>query len=100
LVQALLRATRRLLIGATLLYCVVIVALAWLWAARGSETWWLALSNVFAAPLFAPLLLLIPAALAVRSWWMRAAAAVPLAIFVALFGAQFLPPRAARSEKF
>jgi len=93
-VQALLRATRRLLIGATLLYCIVIVVLAWLWAAHGSETWWLALSNVFAAPLFAPLLLLIPAAIVVRSWWMRAATAVPLAVFVALFGTRFLPPPA------
>jgi vancomycin resistance protein VanJ len=97
-VQALLWATRRLLIGATLIYCTSMIVLALLWAAAGQQTWWLALSNIFAALLFAPLLLLIPAAIAVRSRWMRVPVGLALAIFVGLFGAWFLPPVARPSD--
>jgi vancomycin resistance protein VanJ len=90
-VEVLLRATRRLLIGATIIYCTAIIALSALWATVGQPTWWLALTNVFAAPLFVPLLPLIVAALVVRSWWMRGSVVVMAAVFLALFGPQLLP---------
>jgi endonuclease/exonuclease/phosphatase (EEP) superfamily protein YafD len=85
------RATRGLLIGAALLYCVSIVALWLLWATQAERIWWLALSNVFALFLFVPLLLLAPAALLVRSRWLRGAAALSLVVFLALFGARLVP---------
>jgi endonuclease/exonuclease/phosphatase (EEP) superfamily protein YafD len=90
-VRALLRATRWLLIGATLIYCLGLLILAALWASAGPRPWWLEIANVFALLLFAPLLLFIPAALAIRSWWMRGAVVVALALFLALFGPRFLP---------
>ncbi len=89
--QALRRATRWLLIGATLIYCIGLLTLAALWAATAPQPWWLAIANVFALLLFAPLLLCIPAALFVRSWWMRGAVAAALVLFLALFGTHFLP---------
>jgi endonuclease/exonuclease/phosphatase (EEP) superfamily protein YafD len=92
--QALRRIARWLLIGATLIYCIGLFALAALWAASGPRPWWLAITNVFALLLFAPLLLCIPVALIVRSWWMRGAVAAALVLFLALFGTRFLPPAA------
>ncbi|MEO7910261.1 MAG: endonuclease/exonuclease/phosphatase family protein, partial [Roseiflexaceae bacterium] len=89
--QALRRATRWLLISAILIYCIGLFALAALWASTEPRPWWLAIANVFALLLFAPLLLCIPAALIIRSWWMRGAVATALALFLALFGARFLP---------
>jgi endonuclease/exonuclease/phosphatase (EEP) superfamily protein YafD len=71
-----------------------LLALAALWATAGQRTWWLELANAFALLLFAPLLLLLPAALLIRSRWMAAAVAAALALFVALFGAHFIPPAA------
>jgi endonuclease/exonuclease/phosphatase (EEP) superfamily protein YafD len=94
-VQALRRTTRRLLIGATLIYCIGMLALAALWALVGQRTWWLELANTFALLLFAPLLLLLPAALLIRSRWTTGAIAAALALFVALFGARFMPPATA-----
>jgi endonuclease/exonuclease/phosphatase (EEP) superfamily protein YafD len=79
------------MIGATSIYCVGLLALAALWATAEPRPWWLAITNVFALLLFAPLLLCIPAALVIRSWWMRGAVAAALALFLALFGARFLP---------
>jgi len=89
--QALRRATRRLLIGGTLGYCIGLLALAVLWALAGPRPWWLAIANVFALLLFVPLLVCIPAALVIRSWWMRGAVAAVLVLFLALFGVRFLP---------
>jgi endonuclease/exonuclease/phosphatase (EEP) superfamily protein YafD len=83
-----------MLIGATLIYCIGLLALATLWALAGQRTWWLELTNTFALLLFAPLLLLLPAALLIRSRWMTGAIAAALALFVALFGARFMPPAA------
>ena len=85
------RTTRWLLIGATVMYCIGLFILAALWAAVGQQPWWLEIANVFALLLFAPLLLLIPAALVIRSWWMRGAVAAVLLLFLALFGVRFLP---------
>jgi len=97
-VQALRQATRRLLIGATLIYCIGLFALAALWAFAEAPPWWLELANVFAILLFAPPLLCIPAALVVRSWWLRGTIAAALALFLALFGAHFLPRAAPPSR--
>ena len=96
--QALRRTTRWLLIGATLIYCIGLLTLAALWASAGPRPWWLAIANVFALLLFAPLLLCIPAALVIRSWWMRGAVAAALVLFLALFGARFLPRSAPPSS--
>lgn len=79
------------MIGATVIYCIGLLALAALWATAMPRPWWLAITNVFALLLFAPLLLCIPAALVIRSWWMRGAVAAALALFLALFGTHFLP---------
>jgi endonuclease/exonuclease/phosphatase (EEP) superfamily protein YafD len=83
---------RGLIVGLALLYCILVVALGLLWTLRADSAWWLALSNVFALYAFAPLLLLAPAALLIGSRWLRAATALPLAVFLALFGARLLPP--------
>jgi endonuclease/exonuclease/phosphatase (EEP) superfamily protein YafD len=93
--HALHRATRWLMISATLVYCIGLLALAALWASSAPQPWWLAITNVFALLLFAPLLLCIPAALLIRSRWMRGAVAAALVLFLALFGARFLPRAAA-----
>jgi len=69
-------------------------ALAALWAFVEQRPWWLELTNTFALLLFAPLLLLLLAALLVRSRWMTGATVAVLALFVALFGARFVPPAA------
>src|SRR5689334_11799749 len=92
--QALRRTTRNLIIGATVLYALGLLALAALWASAAPQPWWLTITNVFALLLFAPLLLCIPAALIIRSWWMRGAVVAALALFLALFGARFLPSSA------
>jgi hypothetical protein len=87
-------AVRRLLIGATLIYCLGVVILMILWTTYIRQAWWVALSNVFALYLFAPLLLFVPAALLVRSRWLRGAVLLSLAVFLALFGARLIPPPA------
>ena len=90
--RALLRTTRGLLIGAASLYCIILVALGVLWTIQPQRTWWLAFSNIFALYLFAPLLVLAPAALGSGSRWLRGAVALSAAAFVVLFGARFIPP--------
>ena len=93
--QALHRTTRWLLVAATLIYAIGLLALAALWAVVEQRIWWLDLANTFALLLFAPLLILLPAALLIRSRWMMASLAAVLALFVTLFGARFMPPAAA-----
>jgi len=83
-----------MLIAATLVYCVGLLALAALWTFVDQRTWWLELTNTFALLLFAPLLPLLPAALLIRSRWMNGALATALALFAVLFGAHFIPPAA------
>jgi hypothetical protein len=84
---------RRALIGAAMIYSIAVVALGLLWTIGPDHAWWLALSNVFALYLFAPLLLLAPAALLLRSRWLRAAVMLVLGAFLALFGPRLIPPR-------
>jgi endonuclease/exonuclease/phosphatase (EEP) superfamily protein YafD len=96
-VQALLRTTRSLLLGAAALYGAALAGLALLWAANIQLAWWVTLASMFALPLFAPLLLLLPAALFIRSWPLRGGAALALAAFLLSFGGQLLPPARAAS---
>jgi vancomycin resistance protein VanJ len=91
-VQTLLRTARQLLIATMLLYSIALVALTVVWTLNLYQRWWLTLASMFAILLFLPLLLLIPAALLIRSWGLRAAAAITLAAFLALFGSRLLPP--------
>ncbi len=76
--------------GATL-YCIGIVVFAALWSFAPDAHWSIAFSNIFAAHFFVPLLLLVPAALLLRSRWMSVVTALPLLVFLALFGTRFLP---------
>lgn len=79
------------LLGGASLYCLAITALAALWALAPEARWWVAMTNIFALYLFAPLLVLAPLALVLPSGWLRAATAVPLAIFLASFGPWLVP---------
>lgn len=79
------------IVTSAIVYALAIVALAVGWSVAPTATWWLALTNVFAAWFFLPLLALIPLALGLRSRWLAGAAAVAGATFVLLFGGLFLP---------
>jgi vancomycin resistance protein VanJ len=79
------------MIAVATLYCVGLIMLAALWSFAPDAHWSIGFSNIFAACLFLPLLLLVPAALLLRSRWMYVATALPLAVFVALFGPRFVP---------
>jgi vancomycin resistance protein VanJ len=73
------------------LYCIGIIALAALWTFAPNAHWSIAFSNIFAAFFFLPLLLLVPAALVMRSRWMYVVASLPLVVFLSLFGVRFVP---------
>ncbi len=79
--------------GSALIYCAGLLLLVGLWNSF-PDSGWLAVVNIFALYLFAPLILLVPAALLIRSRTLRGAAVATLALFLALFGTQLLPPRA------
>lgn len=81
----------RLLIGGTLLYCVGVLGLALLWNGEIRENMWLELANIFAPHLFAPLLLLLPAALFVHSRWFRGAVLGLSLTFLVLAGPSLIP---------
>jgi endonuclease/exonuclease/phosphatase (EEP) superfamily protein YafD len=85
------RTTRRILLGATLAYCAAVFVLVLLWAIVTPAPWWLSLARIFAPVVFAPLLLIVPAAL-LRVPKLRTAAIVLCALFVFQFAAQLLPP--------
>jgi vancomycin resistance protein VanJ len=76
--------------GATV-YCIAIIVLAALWSFAPNVHWSIAFSNIFASSFFLPLLLLVPAALLLRSRWIYAVTALSLVVFLALFGARFVP---------
>ncbi|HET9223722.1 MAG TPA: endonuclease/exonuclease/phosphatase family protein [Roseiflexaceae bacterium] len=90
--QAMPRAASRVLAGAASIYCVTISLLALLWAIGLRGTWWLDLAKIFALYLFAPLPLLLLAALMARGWRRRSLVAGPVVAFLAIFGARFIPP--------
>lgn len=56
-----------------------------------TQFWQLEVSRIFAVWFFAPLILLLPAALLTRQWWVAGALGVPLAVFVAVYGHLWLP---------
>ena len=71
------RTARRLAIAGATLYCIGIVVFAALWSFAPDAHWSIAFSNIFAAHFFVPLLLLVPAALLLRSRWMSVVTALP-----------------------
>jgi vancomycin resistance protein VanJ len=87
----LLSATRRLAIISATLYCLALLVLAAAWSLAPGAHWSVAFSNIFAAAFFFPLVLLLPAALLVRSRWMSVATGLTFLLFLALFGARFVP---------
>jgi endonuclease/exonuclease/phosphatase (EEP) superfamily protein YafD len=89
--HAILQSLRRLFIGITLVYVVGMAGLALLWNGETPEVWWLELPNIFAPYLFVPLLLLVPAALFIRSRWFRGAVFCLSAIFGLLFVPTWIP---------
>ena len=89
---------RRLLSDAAAIYCGGVIVLVALWHTAAQPPWWLALANVFALYLFAPLLLLAPAALVVRSRGLRSTVVVLVAIFLLLFGARLIPASATQAR--
>src|SRR5690349_5938682 len=96
--HALRRTTRTLIIAATLIYTIGMLTLAALWATITARPWWLSITNVFALLLFVPLVLCIPAAFFIRSWWIRGAVAAVLVLFLALFGPRLLPRTASAAS--
>ncbi len=73
------------------LYTALIIF--WLiWHQRYGDTfWWLALVNSFVPFLFAPLILLIPVGLLIRTRAYWFGLALPVLVFLLLYGALFLP---------
>jgi endonuclease/exonuclease/phosphatase (EEP) superfamily protein YafD len=90
----LLRMARRSLPGVPMLYCVGLFVLALLWTSGIQGVWWLELTNIFALCLFAPLVILAPAALLSRRRGLLGAVVIGCAVFVGLFGSQLIPPAA------
>ncbi len=93
----LLHAIRRLVLACATLYGSIVVVLSLLWAAGPQGVWWVALSNIFALYAFLPMLLLVPAAVLLRSRWLAGWLMVLLLLFGVLFGNQLLP-RASQDE--
>ncbi len=89
--RTLLRTARRLLAIATILYCAGLLVLALLWTIGFQGVWWLELANIFAPHLFAPLLLLAPAAILSHSRWQQIAVLTACAVFLGLFGPRMIP---------
>jgi vancomycin resistance protein VanJ len=91
LTQVIVRTARWLATAGAILYCMGIVVLAGLWSFAPGAHWSIAFSNIFAALFFLPLLLLVPATLLMRTRWMYIVTALPLVVFLSLFGARFVP---------
>jgi len=85
------RTVRWVAIAAATLYGMGIIVLAALWSFAANPHWSIAFSNIFAAGFFLPLLLFVPAALVLRSRWVYMVTALPLVVFLALFGPRFIP---------
>jgi vancomycin resistance protein VanJ len=74
-----------------ILYCIGIIVLDRLWTLAPGAHWSITFSNIFAALFFLPLLMLVPAALLMRSRWTYVVTALPLIVFLSLFGGHFVP---------
>lgn len=82
----------RLVLAASVIgYTVVLCIWFLLRLAFKDNLSWLALANTGALYLFAPLVLFIPLVLLARRWRLLAVLLLPLALFLYLFGASFLP---------
>jgi endonuclease/exonuclease/phosphatase (EEP) superfamily protein YafD len=92
--RTLLRTARRFLALATISYCVGLFVLALLWTIGIQGLWWLDLTNIFALYLFAPLVLLVPAALLSPRRALRSVVLIACAVFLGLFGSRLIPPAA------
>jgi len=75
------------------LYTLMVGGWFGLYRFSGDHLWWLALANAFTPFLFAPLVVLLPAALIARRRSVWIALLLPLAIFAWLYGPLFLPAR-------
>ena len=93
-----LQKSRQLLGGLVWLYVLGVMVLGLLWLAGIHGRWWLDLLNIFALYVFAPLVVLVPLAWLLGARRLRVAASLALAIFVALFGQQFIPRAAAQAS--
>ena len=76
-----------------LAYLSLLPATVWYAAYRqlGDSPWWMFIVNSGAPYLFIPVPLVLVGALVVRRWSLALAALVPAAIFVMMFGQQFVP---------
>lgn len=82
---------RRALVGLTWLYCLLILYLTAVWLLMPQRFWLISLTNLFAPLFFLPLLALLPLAVLIRTRRMIVGAAIPLVLFVLLFGGLFIP---------
>lgn len=90
--QSLLRSARRPIAAAIFCYSLGAFAAGAMWLVNPQATWWLALSNMFAPLLLAPLLLLLPLALLLRAWPTAVVTLAAAVVALALLGGQLLPP--------
>jgi vancomycin resistance protein VanJ len=96
--QWFVRAVRRMLIGAALVYSALLLVLVVLWALAPNATWWLAVTNLFAPHLWTPLPLLLIMGLAMRARALWLAIGLVGVLFVLVCGPQLLPPRPPRAD--
>ncbi|MDZ4718770.1 MAG: endonuclease/exonuclease/phosphatase family protein [Roseiflexaceae bacterium] len=80
-----------LIIGGAALYSMGLVVLTLLWTFAPQIHWSITFSDVFAALFFVPILVLIPAALILRTRLMLAMTLTPIVLFALLFGGRFIP---------
>jgi endonuclease/exonuclease/phosphatase (EEP) superfamily protein YafD len=73
------------------LYSAGLLGLIYLWSAM-PERPWVALTSIFGPLWFAPLVIVLPASLIARSWWLGGAAWALLIMFLALFGQRLAMP--------
>jgi endonuclease/exonuclease/phosphatase (EEP) superfamily protein YafD len=81
----------RVLIATAALYVVVLCVFALLWSFAPYVHWSVAVSNVFAAFAFLPIVLLLPVAVLMRSRWMLGLTGIAVALLLGQFGRRFLP---------
>ncbi|MCU0492273.1 MAG: endonuclease/exonuclease/phosphatase family protein [Chloroflexaceae bacterium] len=82
-----------------LLYGLVMLGLALFWLVRPTQSGLMEVSNIFAIWLFAPLIVLLPLALLLRSLVLRGVVAVLLLLFGLSFAGQLLPRGTAASNE-
>jgi vancomycin resistance protein VanJ len=91
-VQTFGRTMARVIVGAAVLYCGLMLSLGVLSLLPIAQPWWLSFLNVFKLFWYVPLIVLLPAALLIRSRVLRFVVALMLAVFLVQFGARLVPP--------